>query len=204
MEGYYKPTKADLVKVARTFADAFYDYPLHEYLLPDDVLRKEQHPTIGKVYATFGYRFGNMVATSENCEGVMLYESGNDGDATVMQFLRCGVLRLLFTRWGRTWAIRSGKVSRAIDKIRRKNAPDPHVYVTLLAVLPENQGKGYARKLLAPLLKKADDDRIPCYLETFKAKNAAIYNHLGFELLEEYPVPETPLTLYSMLRRPPG
>jgi len=203
MEAYYKPTKADLAAVARTFAEAFYDYPLHKYLLPDDATRKRAHPRIGMVYATFGYKFGNMVATSEACEGVMLYASGKDVDPTGLQFVQSGALRLLFTRWGGMWAARSFKVGKAIDTMRRKHAPDPHVYITLLAVLPEHHGKGHARKLLAPLFKNADAGRIPCYLETFKAKNVTIYEHLGFELLEECPVHGTPLTLYAMLRKPP-
>ncbi|MBN2152600.1 MAG: GNAT family N-acetyltransferase [Candidatus Lokiarchaeota archaeon] len=203
MEGHYKPTKADLETVARTFAEAFYDYPLHKYLLPDDATRKREHLRIGMVYAIFGYKFGNLVATSEDCEGVMLYASGKDVDPTGLQFVRSGALRLLLTRWGGTWAMRSFKVGKAIDTMRRKHAPDPHMYVTLLAVLPEHHGKGYARRLLAPLFKSADADRIPCYLETFKANNVTIYEHLGLELLEECPVAGTPLTLYSMLRRPP-
>ncbi len=204
MEGYYKPTKADLVKVAHTFADAFYDYPLHKYLLPDDVLRKKQHPMIGMVFATYGYKFSNLVATSENCEGIMLFASSPDGDTTTMQLVRSGLLKVLFTRWGGKWVERSDKVSKVSEKIRRKNAPDPHVYIWVLGVRPELQGKGYSRKLLAPLLKKADDDRVPCYLETFKTKNVAIYKRFGFEVVEECPVPETPLTLYSMLRKPSG
>jgi GNAT superfamily N-acetyltransferase len=92
------------------------------------------------------------------------------------------------------------KVSKANDKIRLKNAPKPHIYIWVLAVIPEHQGKGYSKKMLAPLIKKADEEKMPCYLERYKKKNVEIYGHFGFECIEEYPVPETSLTLYSMLR----
>lgn len=38
--------------------------------------------------------------------------------------------------------------------------------------------------------------------ENFKKTNVSIYNHFGFNLLDEYAVPNTDLTLYSMLRQP--
>ncbi|MEX2681833.1 MAG: GNAT family N-acetyltransferase [Candidatus Sigynarchaeota archaeon] len=204
MEGHYKPTKADLVKVERTFSDAFYDYPLHKYIVPDDDIRKKLLPKIFKVTAVYGYKFGNMVITSENCEGVMLYAPSNEHGPTITQLLKCGALSLVFTRWNVTWLWRFNKVSRIIDKIRKKNAPVPHIYVAYLAVHPAHQGKGYARRLLVPLLKKAGEDHVPCYLETFEAKNVEIYKRIGFKLREECTIPGTPLILYSMLWRPTG
>lgn len=89
---YYLPTKKDLSKVACTLGDAFFDYPIHKWLIPDDIARKKNHPTIGMVFASYGFRFGNLVATSENCEGVMLYAPSSEGDATTWQLIQSGFL----------------------------------------------------------------------------------------------------------------
>lgn len=203
MEELYTPIKADLGKVARTLGDAFYTYPIHKWLIDDDEFRKKQHPKISMVFAKYGYKFGNMVATSENCEGVMLYAPSDDSDVTNMQLVRCGVLKILLTKWGSKWLDDFDKVSKANDLIREKNAPDRHMYIWIVGVHPDHQRKKFASKMLNPFLKKMDEKGMPCYLETYKTKNVSIYKRFGFELLEEYPVPETPLTLYSMLRNVP-
>jgi ribosomal protein S18 acetylase RimI-like enzyme len=61
----------------------------------------------------------------------------------------------------------------------------PHWYLESMGVDPSFQRKGVGGRLLAPVLKIADRDRIDCYLETADPRNAAYYARHGFEVETE-------------------
>jgi ribosomal protein S18 acetylase RimI-like enzyme len=53
-----------------------------------------------------------------------------------------------------------------------------HLY--LIGVLPACQGKGYASKLMNPILNAMHEQSIPVYLETANIRNVQIYRKKGF------------------------
>lgn len=118
MQELYKPTKADLKKVAKSVGDAFYTYPLFKWLTKDDELRKKTHPKVSLLFTKFAYKFGNLVATSENCEGAMFYVHSESDDMTTMQLIRCGALKILFTSWGKKWVDGFDKITKLNDTSR--------------------------------------------------------------------------------------
>lgn len=61
-----------------------------------------------------------------------------------------------------------------------KNKPFYHLY--LIGVLPQSQGKGYASKLMNPVLNSMRRKAIPIYLETANLTNVQIYRGKGFEI----------------------
>jgi ribosomal protein S18 acetylase RimI-like enzyme len=65
---------------------------------------------------------------------------------------------------------------------------------------PAYQGKGYASRLLKPMLARIDRENMPCYLDTEEEKNVSIYQHFGFKVLEEVKIPSTDIILRAMLR----
>jgi hypothetical protein len=50
------------------------------------------------------------------------------------------------------------------------------------------------------MLDRLDEKKMSCYLETLDEKNVSLYEHLGFTLIEESNIPETPLVSWAMLR----
>ena len=59
-----------------------------------------------------------------------------------------------------------------------------HLY--LIGVLPECQGKGYASKLMNPILGKMTENSIPVYLETANTNNVKIYEKKGFKVYDSW------------------
>ncbi len=204
MEGLYEPRKKDAQKIINTLGEAFLDYPIFQWSMEGDALRKAHHRKIMTVFNNLGHKYGRVIATSEQCEGIIMFARGKESNLTNLQLLRCGILKVLVSRWGRKWLSKFDHVSRANDTIREKNASSPYIYIWFVAVLPEYQEKGFARKLLDEVLKRVDEENLACYLETYKPKNVKIYQNFGFKLVEEYQIPQTPLILYSMLRQSTG
>jgi predicted N-acetyltransferase YhbS len=76
----------------------------------------------------------------------------------------------------------------------------PHWYLVALGTRPEHQGEGLGSALVELGTARADDQGLPCYLETGTASNVAYYSRRGFEV-----VGQTELfghTLTGMVRKP--
>ena len=87
-----------------------------------------------------------------------------------------------------------------IDAAHKRLAPFKHWFLQTVGVDPQFQGKGYAGKLLRPMLARIDEEGLPCYLETLDERNVPLYEHFGFSVAEESAIPETDLTNWAMLR----
>ena len=70
----------------------------------------------------------------------------------------------------------------------------------ILGVDPDHQGKGLGGALLQPALAKADQEGLPCYLETLEEKNLAFYGRHGFEVLVDDREPHSGLKFWTMIR----
>ena len=77
-------------------------------------------------------------------------------------------------------------------------------YLYNLSIKKDAQGKGIASKLMRPMLKFCDDERMVAYLETNKEANVSLYQHYGFSLMKAELIPKSPVTHYSMVRKPEG
>jgi len=89
----------------------------------------------------------------------------------------------------------------------------PHWYVAVLAIDPSAQGKGHGGQLIRAVSRMAAADGVHCYLEASGTRNKAIYEHLGYESVDqkrlsvketvdlEWPDQEH---FYAMVNRVPG
>jgi ribosomal protein S18 acetylase RimI-like enzyme len=55
-------------------------------------------------------------------------------------------------------------------------------YLVYLGTKPGSRGRGYARKLIEHVTKKADAEGRACYLESSNDVNPKIYRKMGFEI----------------------
>ena len=179
-------------------ARAFYDDPFSVYLIPDDSRRGKLLPYIFEFSTRFGASYGEVYATSPNLEGVAVWLPSEKADMTLWRVMRNGGLSLLPRLGGDL--IRRLPALNSISSLRKRHAPFRHWYLLLLGVDPVFQGKGYAGNLLRAMLARLDDEHLPCYLETQNEKNVSIYQHYGFQVVAEVPVPGTEIALWAMLR----
>jgi GNAT superfamily N-acetyltransferase len=94
------------------------------------------------------------------------------------------------------------KMTEYWRKWREQALSSPHYYLALLGVIPEARGRGLARKLLVPVLKKADEVGWTVALETHLESNVGLYRKFGFELRSSDRIAAGGPTCFTMLRPP--
>lgn len=62
----------------------------------------------------------------------------------------------------------------------------PHAYLSLLAVHPEQRGRGIGMALLADDLRRLDADHVPAWLESTNPANDRRYAGIGFEPVGQF------------------
>jgi ribosomal protein S18 acetylase RimI-like enzyme len=115
--------------------------------------------------------------------------------------VRSGLLLSPF-RLGLSTQRRIGQLAELSLRLRRRVAPGPHWYLSGLGVEPARQRRGIASQLLAPVLRRADRDGRPCYLETSNPGTLALYERLGFRVRDTGAVPLGGPTVWALLRLP--
>lgn len=144
------------------------------------------------------------VYTTPAMEGVIGWLGPGETDVTLWRLLRSGrsllgaVLRMPPRQLYRFLA-----VMKRVDALHGRTMKQPHWYLWLLGVAPAHQGRGIGSSLLRPLLARADETGLPCYLETQTEGNVAFYRRRGFAVLREMPLPYG-IKIWTMLREPRG
>ncbi len=182
--------------LSRAFKDQLKD------IFPDPEERRVKEPYANEFLIRRDYSYSRAFITSPQLEGIAVWmHSDKREERPFWRVLTSGAI------WQ---AIKIGckalRKMRAYDQyVERKHkelAPHKHWYLAVLAVDPQHQGKGYGSNLLNEMLSNIDEEGLPCYVETEGEKNASMYQHFGFEVVDEFVVPGTKVKLIAMLRQP--
>ena len=76
-----------------------------------------------------------------------------------------------------------------------------HFYIMTVGVLPERQGMGVGKRLMAKALEIVDTSATPCFLETQNKNNVPIYQRFGFEVVSDKEIPKGGLHNWGMWRQ---
>ena len=200
--GLYIVQEKDLDRLAEIAADAYRDYPLHNWFTGGKY-DAEASRLIMQISLKTMTEDAVIYADSEEMNGFAVWLPFGFSGSTTMPFLMNGGLRLILHSG-------FGIISRLLTYEKyamnlKKEATDHFDwYLYNLSIRQDAQGKGIASKLMRPMLQFCDDERMVAYLETNKEANVGLYRHYGFELMKEELIPTTPVTHYSMVRRPKG
>lgn len=178
---------------------AFRDYPLFKYYFPNEANREKISYHFLSVVIYAGIRYGEVYATSSNPEGIAVWIPSNNYPVPFWKMLRSVPLSRIFGI-GRYGGSKLRHFNDYIDSVHQRVAPFKHWFLQAIGIAPRFQGGGYASKLLRPMLSKIDKEYLPCYLETIDEKNAAMYEHYGFKIIDISNIPDTNFTNWALLR----
>ena len=71
-------------------------------------------------------------------------------------------------------------LAKVLASLHKAHASGPHIYVEVLAVDPDAQGKGVGGKMMRAVNAIADAAKLQLYLECDCGKNEAVYQKLGY------------------------
>ena len=192
-------TGAEIGPVARALAEAFYEDPHFRWFVRDDSRRMT---SLERGFSTFirhiwlpqdeGY-------THERLIGAALWMPPDTWHMSPLAQL------LLLPSIVRNLRADTPRLLRALTFIEKKHPREPaHWYLPIIGIAPAWQGRGYGAALLRGVLERCDSDRLPAYLEASSARNVALYEHHGFETIEECRYARDGPPLWRMWREPRG
>jgi ribosomal protein S18 acetylase RimI-like enzyme len=189
-----RATAEDIPRLRAMLADAFFDDPILGWLLPDERKRR------ARLRRFFGIELRHMalprgqVWTTDEISGAALIMPPGAWRAPLHATVLEG--RAFWPRLGR--AMRLGA---AIEWRHGREVREQHCYVRDVGVLPDMQGRGLGSALMRPTLERCDQESLPAYLEASSERSAALYERLGFQLMRELRVGDSP-PLRLMIRPP--
>lgn len=193
-------TVLDLDRAVEIQSHAFQSDPLWIYLVPDATGRKRILPHFFKALLTYSIRNHQTYGISDPLQGIAVWSDPVQKRKTsALIGAGPGFLQLIFSPYMAQF-IRVRQIFNNFDRMQKKYAPEPHYYLNTISVAPDMQGKGLASKLIRPFLQRADASGVSVYTETVCPGNVGLYEHYGFRVMEEYRVPKTDLSIWSLYR----
>ena len=200
--GLYLVQKKDLDRLAEVAADAYQDYPLHNYFSKGKYDKKASKLLMEISLKTMT-EDAIIYADSEEMNGFAVWlPFGFTGNKT-FPFLFNGGLKLFFHSG-------FGLIGRLLTyekyamNLKKEFTDNYDWYLFNLSIKKDAQGKGIASKLMRPMLQFCEDEKMVAYLETNKECNVGLYKHYGFDLKKQEIIPSTNVMHYAMVRYPKG
>ena len=191
--------RSHLKRATEVLTSAFWEHPPLQYYFPDGAEREGIAPYLWSLLVLTGMRYGEVHATSQDLEGIAVWLPSDNYPITLWRLLR-SVPPSEILGVGRYGGSRMRGLGQYIDAVHGRLVPFEHWFLQAIGVHPQFQRRGYASKLLRPMLARIDEEGLPCYLETLEGQNVRLYEHFGFKVIEESNVPNTSLTNWAMLR----
>ena len=204
----YHLSRADAGKVVRILLECFRDDPLYQKLIPKEHLREKTLPEVFACDAGELLENDDAFADSADVNGLIIA----DDDSQPYNHLKFFSVEAFYAWKTNVSLIKDDaslktlwqflKARQYLNATWTKNLPaHRYMHIIYFAVRPAARGTGVARKVMAPVLKYADEKGLLVSLETHNEKNLPMYRHYGFEL---YDTMQTPFGLlqYCMIRKP--
>ncbi len=124
----------------------------------------------------------------------------HEADMTGWRIFRSGFhaffLSLKLVRLGKTMK----RVAEPIEEAKKNLNIGPYIYLLIIGVSQEFQGKGFGGKLLRAVVEKAEIERKSIYLETQIETNVTLYEKYGFYVIKKINLPELNLPMWLIVR----
>jgi len=190
----YKIKKKDIKKAANVLANAFSEDPMWKKIFKEE----DKYRVISEMMARFSLKYGNVFSTSDNLEGVMAILSHDKAEMTGWRIIRSGAFFLSMKLLSVMKTMKP--VGKAIKEEKKNLNIGPYIYLLIIGVSQEFQGKGFGGKMLRALIEKAENEGKSIYLETQIEKNVKLYEKYGFYVFKKMNLPVLNLSMWLMVR----
>lgn len=198
----YRLTNEDLPAAVSCLKEAFADDPLWAEVFKHDPNKDEALNGFFACPLLYGLKYGKVYATSANIEAVAVWVPGKLAEMSFFRMIRCGAMAY-GAKMGKETIRRLSITNKQISPDRTRHMKNtPFVYLTIIGVSPDAQGKGLGSQLLNEIKDECDAQGLHIYLETETEQNVRFYEKHGFEVLQKTVFKELELPIWEMVRRP--
>lgn len=188
-------------EAAKTLASAFMNDPLQTYAFPDPAIRLDRSVAHFESMVRYGLLAGEVWVTDGNIDAVGIWLPPEHREYREELFDKAGFNRLPESMGEEAFG-RFMEVVEHLETLHKRDVPMPHWYGMVLGVEPSRQGQGLGRLLLRTMFGMADEQGVPCYLETAQPANVRFYTGNGFRVLLEGVEPKSGLRYWTFMRDP--
>jgi ribosomal protein S18 acetylase RimI-like enzyme len=190
----YLLQKKDIKKAANVLANAFSEHPMWKIVFKEE----EKFSILFEIIVRFAMKYGTVVSISDKLEGVMAILPHDKSDMTAWRIIRSGAFFLSLKLASSFKIIAEGL--KLMEEEKKKLSIGPYIYLPIIGVSKEFQGKGIGGKLLRALVEKAKIERKSIYLETGIETNVPLYEKYGFHVHKQINFPDLNTPMWLMVR----
>ncbi len=189
-------------RAAQTLARSFQDDPIFSCILPDRDRRLQWLAGLFDAVIVYCLRYGRVDTTQEET-GVACWLAPGCTEITLGRMLLTGLgIPRAVARLPGDARRQLLQVLAYLDREHKRLMTRPHWYLWAVGVEPACQRQGIGGRLLQPVLALADEEQVPCYLETQVESNLPFYRKWGFVVVGEGRVLKQGLPMWMMRREP--
>ncbi|PPS41555.1 N-acetyltransferase [Chroococcidiopsis sp. TS-821] len=197
-----KLKRSQIDAASEVLAQAFNNDPMSNYFaLADEPAKRDLINWLAKTTLRYSLRYNHIYTTQDDIKGIAVWLPPGKYPFNHLRLLLSGLYRippkLRFDRFGQLIAFYS-----KIEEYHQQDLPEKHWYLNMLGVAPAYQSQGVGSLLLQPILKQADREQLPCYLETFTERGARFYQRQGFKVLRSGTFAEINIPYWTLNREP--
>jgi ribosomal protein S18 acetylase RimI-like enzyme len=189
-------------EAASMMARAFFDYPMWQWIMPDEEHRRRALPISARASVLWGQLLGETFAVGAPMRGLAVWarpgmadeDVDPDGSRTDWDNVVAAV--------GPEGMRRFETMIEVQKPLREKYIPEGGWYLAWLGVEPAEQKSGIGSALLRDMLDRLDEDGAATYLETEKAANVPYYLKHGYEVVHQGVLPDDGPEYFCFLRQP--
>ncbi len=191
-------------KCVEILVEAFFHDPLFEFFWPNEEDRSKKIEPILEFFLEGASQFFRLDGPEGQCAAVLGAFGPGEYPPSFRRFLSAVpmLIRLMFrllTTDGVGILSKFWSIYHEAEKMRPNS---PCWYIVVIGVDPGHQGKNYGGTLLKGILRKADEQQVPVYLECSNPRSLDFYAKHGFIIEHEIrPCPNCP-PIWGVLRIP--
>jgi len=197
IEGLYQLTKDDFKPALKMLGEAFHEDPIWREIFKN---QEEKFPLAFGVPIKYALKYGKIYSPTSDLEALAAWVPTPYVDTNFWRLIKSGSV-LEAAKLGQDIGKQIDTVFKQINKDRQNLMKGDYVYLSVLGVSPEKQGKGLGTNLVRTFQKNLPPN-IPIYLETESERNVSFYERLGFEVVNKLQVPIFDLPMWEMVYRP--
>jgi GNAT superfamily N-acetyltransferase len=194
-----KADRKDIPLAVRIISESFDQNPGVVYTVKQDKKLELRYRRLTKYVVKRAIRKSALYFSSDN-KGVLIFYKYKDHPDSLADL------------WGKLYLIcfvvgitRVGKLlSRENHLAKQRPIDGNYLYTWFFGVEKVARGKGAAVELKNYLYQKAEELKLPIYIETTIPVNKKIYERYGFEIYHTWKLPGTDITYWMMRREAPS